>query len=130
MICGVFYTLISSLSEEAVHQAISTACKGIMYKIFTKALSAIAEALLPIQEMVNSTLQGLLEILSEGESARTVVRFVVSIVGEQHLRQRYLTMIEGFCQSLDIAKIWIVVKVCLHLAYAALDETKSTREVN
>ena len=80
MICGVSHALISSLSEEAVHQAISTACEGIMHEIFTEASSAMAEALLPIQEMVNSTLQGLLEIPSEGESARTVVRFVVSCI--------------------------------------------------
>ena len=130
MICGVSHALISSLSEEAVHQAISTACEGIMHEIFTEASSAMAEALLPIQEMVNTTLQGLLEIPSEGESARTVVRFVVSTVGEQHLRQRCLTMIEGFCEYLDVAKIWIVAKVCLHLAYAALYETESTREFN
>ena len=130
MICGVSHALISSLSEEAVHQAISTACEGIMSEIFTEASSAMAEALLPIQELVNTTLQGLLEVPSEGESARNVVRFIVSTVGEQHLRQRCLTMIEGFCESLDIAKLWIVAEVCLHLAYAALNGTESTREID
>ena len=130
MICGVSHSLISSLSKEAVHQAISTACEGIMYEIFTEASSAMAEALLPIQELVNTTLQGLLEVPSEGESARKVVSFIVSTTGEQHLRQRCLTMVEGFCEYLETAKIWIVAKVCLHLAYAALDEIESTREVD
>ncbi len=115
MICGVSHPHISSLSEEAVPQAISKAFEDITYETFTEASSAIAEALLPTQDLINSTIHGLLEVPSEGESARNVVRFILSTAGEQYIRQLCLTMTEGFCEYLEIAKIWIVAQFVFNL---------------
>ena len=130
MICGISEPLISSLSEEAVQQAVSKACEDIMSEIVAEASTAMTEVLLPIQDLIKNTLQSMLKVPSEGESARNVVSFVISTTAEQHLRQRCFMMVEGFCEYLETAKIWIIAKVCLHLAYAALDKPESTREVD
>ena len=130
MICAVSYPHISSVSEEAVQKAISNAFGDIMYDTFAEASSAMAEALLPIQDLIENVIQGSLEVPSDGEGARGLVSFIISTTGYQHIRQRCLTMTEGFCEYLDAAKLWIVAKVCLHLAYAAMDETEPTREVD
>ena len=130
MIWAVSHPYIASLSEEAIQQAVSKALEGTMQEIFTEAASAMAEALLPIQDIINTVLKGPLEVPSNGESAEKLVRFIVSTVGEQYIRQRCLTMAEGFCEYLDIAQIRMAAKVCLHLAYAAMDATEPTQEVD
>ena len=130
MICSVSHPNISSLSEEAVQQAISKALGDIMVEIFAEASSAMDKVLFSIQDLINNNIQCLLGVPSDGESARKLVSIIISTAGEEHIRQRCLTMIEGFCEYLDIAKIWIAAKVCLYLAYAALDETESAQEID
>ena len=120
-ICAVSHPYMSALSEEAVRQAISKSLEGTMYEMFGEASSAMDEALLSIQHIVETVLEGPLGLPSEGEGARQMVHFVVSTTGEAHIRQRCLTMTEGFCEYLDTAKVWIIAKTCLHLAYTVLE---------
>ena len=126
-ICSVSHYYISALSEEAVQKAISESLEGTMHEFFLEASSTMAEALVPIQHMVNTVLEGALEVPSEGEGARNMVHFVISTMGEAHIRQRCLTMTEGFCEYLDGAKVWIIAKACLHLTYKVLEETDTQK---
>lgn len=127
-ICAVSHPYMSALSEESVRQAISQSLEGTMSEVFGAASSAMAEALLSTQHMVETVLEGALEVPSEGEGARKTVHFIVSTIGETHIRERCLTMTEGFTEYLDTAKVWIIASACLHLAHTALEETKFTRE--
>lgn len=101
LIYAVSYPHISSLSKEAIQQAISQALEHPMNKTFTEASSSMAEALLPIQYLINSVIQGPLEVPCDGESARKFVSFVISAEGERYVRQRCLTMTERFGKSLS-----------------------------
>lgn len=127
IICAVSHPGILSLSEEAVQQAISKAV-DVMHETFLEASSSMAEALIPLEGILKTVIQGPLEVPSDGEGARNMVSFIISSMGEQYIRERCLTMTEGFCECLDSSKIWIAANVCLHLAYAALDETESMPE--
>jgi hypothetical protein len=130
MICAISSPYIISLSEEAVQQAISEALDHTMSDMFMQACGAMDEVLLPIQDLINSIMLGSLEVPSDGEGARTLVRFAVGTTGEKHIRQRCLAMTEGFCGYLDSAKVWIASKVCLHLTYNALQESGSMGEID
>lgn len=81
-----------------------------MCQTFTEASNTMAEALLSIQELINVVIQGPLEISFDGDRARNLVRFIVSLAGEHYIQQRCLRMTEGFCEYLDTAKF------CLHRA--------------
>ena len=127
-ICAVSHPYMLALSEEAVRQAIAKSLEGTMYDIFKEASSAMNEALLSIRQTVEVVLKGPLGLPSEGEVARQIVHFIVSTMGENNLRQRCLTMTEGFCEYLDAAKVWIIANTCLHLAHTVLEETRSVQE--
>ena len=107
MICAVSHPHISSLSEKAVQQAISKAFEDIIYETFTEASSAMAGALLPIQDLINNTIQSLLEVPSEGESARNIVRFIVSTAGDTTALPhdaRGVLRVSGHCKIMDCGK--------------------------
>ena len=130
VICAISHTHMSFLSKEVIQKAISEALEGTMYETFIEAGSVFTSALLPIQDVIESIIGGLLEVPSDGENARILVSFGVSEAGGQLLQERYLALAEGFCEYLYAAKMWIAAKICLHLAYAAADENKPTREVH
>ena len=113
---------ISSLSEDVVRQAVNKALDDTMSEMFAEASSAMTEALYPIQDLITSVIQGALEVPSDGQGARELVRFVISSAGSQNIWQCCHIMTKGFCEYLDIAKVWIASKCCLHLAHAALNE--------
>ena len=127
-ICAVSHPYMLALSEAAVRQAIAKSLEGTMYDVFKEASSAMNEALLSIQQMVEVVLEGPLGLPSEGEGERQMVHFIVSTMGENNLRQRCLTITEGFCEYLDAAKVWIIANTCLHLAHTVLEETRSVQE--
>ena len=128
IICAVSHPYVSALSEEAVRQAVSKSLEGTIYEMFIEASSAMAEAVISVQHLIETVIEPWLEVASEGEGARETVQFIISTGGEAHIRERCLTMTEGFCEHLDAAKVWIVANVCLHLAYAVLNEIESIRE--
>ena len=130
VICAISHPHMPFLSKEVIQKAISEALGDIMHETFVEAGSVFTSTLLPIQGLIKSIIGGLLEVPSDGESARDLVSFGVSEVGGQHLQDRCLALAEGFCEYLYAAKMWIAAKVCLHLAYAAADENKPTGEVD
>ena len=130
VICAISHPHMPFLSKEVIQKAVSEALGDIMHETFYEAGSVFTSTLLPIQGLIKNIIEGLLEIPSDGESAQNLVSFGVSEVGGQHLQERCLALAEGFCEYLYAAKMWIAAKVCLHLAYAAADENKPTREVD
>ena len=129
-ICAVSHPYMLNLSEEAVRQAISKSLEGTMHEIFRETSSVMDGALLSIQHVVETVLEGPLGLASEGEGARKMVGFIVSTMGEANIRQCCLTMIEGFCEYLDTAKVWIIANACLHLAHAVSEENESIQELD
>jgi len=130
VICAISHPHVPFLSKEVIQKAISEALGDTMPETFYEAGSVFTSTLLPIQGVIKNIIEGLLEIPSDGESARNLVSFGVSEVGGQHLQDRCLALADGFCEYLYAAKMWIAAKVCLHLAYAAADENKPTGEVD
>lgn len=127
-ICALSNPYMLVLSEEAIRQAIFKSLEGTMYDVFIEATGAMHDTLFSLQQVVEAVLEGPLGLPSEGEGARQMVHFVVSTMGETHLRQRCLTMTEGFCEYLDTAKVWIIANTCLHLAHTVLEETMSVQD--
>ncbi|KAL9009746.1 MAG: hypothetical protein Q9173_005251 [Seirophora scorigena] len=78
----------ASLTEEAVRQVIVKALEGMYYENFAESSSSFDNALQPIQGLVNTVFQGLLDVPSEGEGVRKLVRFTKSSAGKQRLRER------------------------------------------
>ena len=130
IVCAFSQAHTLSLSDKNLREAVSRALQGMMQETFLETTSIMAGALLPIQQLMFNTIQSSLQMPSNGEGVEQPIKFIAHEVGGEYIRQRSLQMAEGYCEFLNVAKIWIATSVCIELVYATLDHTKSTERVD
>ena len=123
MVCTTSGSFLSTLPDEALSSVIVNAFKNVMNDVFVECCNAMANVLFPVRKMIKTTLDGSLKVPPGGEGARNALNFLISTLGESHIRQRSTMIAQAFSAYLDTVKVWTAGRLCLESAYVMMDGT-------